>query len=1107
MSQQNNYDLLIQKLDQFTRKYYINQLIRGSLYTAALVLVLFLAFALAEHYFYFNPGVRKTLFYSFIGVSGFALAAWVFQPLMHYFRLGTLISHEQAASIIGEHFADVKDKLLNVLQLHAQSSGSENRELIVASINQKSESIKVVPFKKAIDLSQNRKYLRYAMPPFLILLGLLFLNPTLITDSTSRLIRNNEHFERPALFHFNLLESEDLEVVELEDFPITVEVDGEVLPEEVFIEVDNYQSRLVKEAPNRFTFKFNQVTRDTDFKLYATGVESRTFTLEVLKRPNMLGFEVELDYPGYTSRKDEKLESIGDLVVPQGTVIDWVFNARHTEVLDMSFAGEESRTTAERFADELFSFRRKAMKDESYKILLSNEQMSDAYSVNYGIRVIPDQYPKINVEPFVDSLDKKVTYFIGDASDDYGLRNLTFHYQVQKADGSQSPEEKVVISNPKAKQTSYSHSWDIRELALEPGDQVTYYFQVFDNDAVNGSKSARTNTMTYAKPTVEEYEQMEEENSEEIKDRLEKALDESRDIQQEMKRLREELLQEDEVDWQKKKELEKLLQRQQELQQQMQQAQEAFEENLENQQEFSETEESIQEKQEQMQKLFEELMNDEMQELMENIQELLEELEKDDALEMMEEFEFNDEELENELDRMLEMYKQMELELEMEKMIEDLEELAQEQEELSKETEEESKPSEELQKEQEEINEKFDELQKEMEKLEEKNDELENPKEMGDRDEEMENIEQDLDKSQEQLEQQENKDASKSQKSASEKMREMAQSMAMEMQSQAMEQMEEDMDALRQLLENLVGLSFEQEDLIDQFGISNINTPLYVELVQQQFKLEDDFRLIEDSLQALSKRVFQIESYVMEKVTDIKSNFNSSLDDLEERKKPQAADHQQRIMKGANDLALMLSEVMNQMQQQMSGMMAGSQMCNKPGGQGQGGKPKDKMSEGQQQLNEQMKKMSEGQQNGMKPGSKEFAQMAARQAALRKALEGKQRELQQQGKGASKELQEMIDQMNKIETDLVNKRLTNEMLKRQEEILTRLLKHEKAEREREYDNKRKSETARNYERELPPSLEEYLKKREAEIDLYKTVSPSLKPYYKYLVEEYYKSMQ
>jgi len=81
------------------------------------------------------------------------------------------------------------------------------------------------------------------------------------------------------------------------------------------------------------------------------------------------------------------------------------------------------------------------------------------------------------------------------------------------------------------------------------------------------------------------------------------------------------------------------------------------------------------------------------------------------------------------------------------------------------------------------------------------------------------------------------------------------------------------------------------------------------------------------------------------------------------------------------------------------------------------------------------------------------------------------------------------------------------MMKRQEQILSRLLEAEKAEREREFDNKRKAEAAAQQERKLPPSLEKYIKQRESEIELYKSVSPALRPYYKILVEEYFKELK
>lgn len=1119
MAQQNNYQLLIEKLDQFIRKYYINQLIRGGLYSVGLILVLFLVAAFLEHTFFFDTGMRKVLFFSFIGVSALALSYWVFRPLLHYFQLGKIISHEQAAQIVGDHFSNVKDKLLNVLQLKQQADQIGDKDLILASINQKSEEIKPVPFKAAINLSQNRKYLRYALPPLMLLLVLLFAAPSMIKDSTRRLIRNGEKFERPAPFHF-IVPEQDLSVVQYEDFPLSVKIEGDQLPNEVFINVDGIQHRLIKEANDLFSYRFSNVQKDTKFKLYSSGLESDNYTLEVLRKPNILGFEVKLDYPAYTQRKDEGLNSIGDVVVPVGTNIDWIFNAENTDDISLSFSSAESLTETKRFSDDLFSYKKRAMKSESYKLYISNEMLPNADSISYAITVIPDLYPTIGAEKFQDSTDQKLIFFVGEAADDYGLVSLSFNYRIKKEDGSEGEVQTVPMGQPTSKETRYDYTFDLNELELDPGDEVTYFFEVYDNDGVNGNKPARTNLMVFSVPTVDEYEAMAEENDEAIKQELKEALEESKKIQEDMRKMREKLLQEKDLDWQSKKELEKLMERQEELEKDVQKAKEKFQENIENQEEYTETDERILEKQEQLEELFEQVMDEEMQELMEQIEELMEQLEKDDALEMMEDMEYSDEEMEKELDRLLELYKQLEMEQEMQETIEKLEELAEEQEELSEETkeaeenkeemseEEQKEKQEELEQKQEELNEEMDKLEEKMDKMQEKNEELENKKELGEFEEQMEDIQEQMEQSQEQLQQQQNNKASESQKGASQKMREMAMQMAMQMQQGEMEQMQEDMAALRQLLENLVGLSFDQEDLIESFAGADINTPRYVELVQDQFKLQDDFKLIEDSLQALSKRVYQIESFVTEKVSEIKNNMRESLEELEERRKGPAGDHQQRSMKNVNDLALMLSEVMNQMQQQMSGMMSGNQMCDKPNGQQgkDGQKPQDRPGQGQEDLKKQLQNMQQRMKDGKGGSSKEFAQMAAKQAALRKALQEKAKEKERQGKG-DKQLQELIEQMDKVETDLVNKKLTNETMSRVEEIETRLLEHEKAERQREYEEKRKAETAQARDRKIPPSLEEYIKKREAEVEMYKTVSPSLKPYYKYLVEEYFKSLK
>jgi hypothetical protein len=1108
----DNYSLLIEKLDAFIRRFYINQLLRGALYTVGAVLGMFILLNLLEYYFYFGTGVRSFMLWGFLGLSGIALYQWVALPLMHYFHLGKVISHEQAALIIGDHFTDVKDKLLNILQLRQQSNNAIYAELITASINQKSNEIRLVPFQSAIDLAKNRKYLRYALPPVLLLLFLLLGAPNIIREGTNRLWHSSTKFEKPAPFKF-LVDVDSLKAVQFSDFTLKVTVDGTALPNEVFINLGNVQYRLNKDAANEFSYKFVNVQQNTDFSLFSGGFESRDYTLEVLRKPSILSFTTKLNFPGYIGRNAEELSNVGDLVVPQGTNIGWVFNAQHTDNLQLRF-GAEAGSEAKRFDDELFQYNRRALKDESYKVFLSNALLIGADSVAYTITVIPDLHPQISVEEFKDSSNLKQSFFAGDASDDYGLQNLTFNYQIKKAKGGQMPMTSVKVEKPAGKQVQYEYSWDLSNLTLEPGDEVSYYFEVFDNDGVNGSKSARTGIMNYRVPTMDEFRQQQADNSAEIKKDLDKAVKESLKIQEELKKLRDKVLQKKELDWQTRKEMERLMQRQKQLQTQMEEAKQSLEQNNKQQQEFQKPNDELQEKQEKLEQMLDETMSDEMKQLMEDIQKLMEEQNKDEALEQMEKMQDNTEDLNKELERLQELYKQLEVEQMLDQQIDQLEELAKEQEDLAKQTEEQQKDNKELEKDQQGLNEKMDDLTKKMEDLLKKNEELKRPKDIDNNKPEMNDAKEEMKDAKEDIGKQQNKSAGKKQKSAANKMKNMANKMKQNKESGDQKQMEEDIKAIRQLLENLVGLSFAQEQNMKDITNSTINTPHYVELTQQQFKIKDDFKIVEDSLQALANRQIQIESIINEKVSEIKSSLKSSIEELEERRVNTATEQQQRSMKSLNDLALLLADAMQNMQQQMASSMPGNQACQKPGdgkGKGKQGEPKDKMSKGQQGLNEIMKDLKERMEKqgkgapGGQPGSnsKEFAQLAAKQAALRNALRQLQKEKQEQGKG-SKALDEIMEDMNKIETDLVNKRLTNDMLKRQEQILTRLLEEERAEREREQDEQRQAETARQQQPKMPPALEEYLKKRRAEVEQFRTVSPALKPYYKQLVEEYLK---
>ena len=420
------------------------------------------------------------------------------------------------------------------------------------------------------------------------------------------------------------------------------------------------------------------------------------------------------------------------------------------------------------------------------------------------------------------------------------------------------------------------------------------------------------------------------------------------------------------------------------------------------------------------------------------------------------------------------------------------------------------------------MNKEFDKVKEKVSDLMKKNKELEVPKNLADDNEEkMDEIKQDMEKSSDELEKNKPQNASQSQKSAAQKMKSMANSLSMQMEGSSQEQHEEDLKAFRQLLENILTLSFDQEELMDKTNDVIVNSPAFAKVLKEQYKIKEDFKIVEDSLQELSKRVVEIQTFVNEKVSEIKKSIKNSIDKLENddlmpgrRDFPNIIKYQHESMKGLNDLALMLDEAMKQMQSNASGM-PGSGSCNKPGGSGKksgksgksGSQPMDKIVKGQKGLTERLKKMlqkGKGKTGGM---AREFAEAAKRQAELRKALEELQKQKQEEGKGAGNQLQKMIDEMNKIEEDLVNKKLDAKLIKRQQEITSRLLEADKADRIRGYDNQRKSKSATDKEKKMPPAVEKYLKERESQLEFYKSISPELKPFYKKLVEQYIKNLK
>ena len=1116
-----SYDLLIFKLDAFIRKYYKNQLIKGLLLTFTTLSASWLVFTGAEHFGHFDTGIRSSIFWTFMLVAALVLYRMVITPIAKLLRLGKTITHEEAARIIGTHFKNVSDKLINTLQLKAQADQlTDSNELLIASIQQKTQELQPIPFVQAIDFSKNKKYLRYALVPACALIIILFAAPSLLLDGSRRLVNHNTHFETPAPFSF-IITNDSLEVVEGNDFTLTVETEGKILPSEMFVEVNGKQFRLDGNGKTGFSHVFKSNRKTTTFRLLADGFSSSGYELNVLPNPSVLDFNVTLDYPAYTGKQDERVLNTGDLNIPAGTRVSWEFRSRNTDAMSIRF----SDTTLDMKSEgAVFKHSKMFVRPDQYTVTPSNELFVSQEPLSYSVQVVPDLHPSIRIEQQADSTSASLVYFKGDVRDDYGFSKLTFIYRFLKTEEGSTRDKKELSTslqvNRAAQQDVFFHAWDMQTLNIRPGEELEYFFEVWDNDGVSGPKSARTQPVVFKAPSAEELEKEAEENAEKLESDLQKSINLTKDLQKDLNKAAKDLVEKKNLTYDDRKKIEDLLKRQKELEKQVADIRKQNERNNNQEREFRKENEALREKKSQLEELFDKLMSDEMKKMLRELEQLMSELNKDELKEKIDQMKLDSKDLEKQLDRTLELFKQLEVEKKMEENIQKLEDLAKEQRELSEKTEQSKEISPDLKSEQQELNEKFDKLKQESKELQEQNKELEFPQEIPDPSQDMEEIDKDMEQSEQQMsgDKKQQKQASQSQKKAAEKMDKLAQKMRQQQQQQEMEQAEEDMQSLRMLLENLIRFSLDQETLMQDLKGIDVNNPRYTKLAQKQRELKDDAKVLEDSLFALSKRVVQIQNIVNTEIAAINYNLGKTILNLQDRFVGEARSDQQYVMTSVNNIGLILTEAFDQMQQEMQSkqQMQGNSSCKKPG-KGKPSPSAQKLRQMQQQLNEQMKAMKkkmEGQKKGEKgEGSKsggmseDLARMAAQQEAIRNELQQLSNMENKDGNGTLGDLDQLAKQMEQTEKDLVNRKINEETIRRQEEIMTRLLESEKAEREREQDEKRRSSEGRDLPNRNTSQFEEYKRLKMKEVELLKTIPADMNPFYKNLVNYYFQTLE
>ena len=900
----DNYNKILEKLNAFIAKFYTKMLLKGVLLFLAFGLLFFLVVLGVEYFLWLNSSGRLVLLILFVSVELFLVLKFIFRPLAFLLKWKRGLTNKEASLLIGKHFPEVDDKLLNLLDLAESKTESE---LLLASIQQRSADLSVIPFVKAIDLKDNIGYAKYLLLP-LFVFGIIWVSGDVVSyfSSYKRVVNYDLAYEPPAPFSFKLL-SENLDVLEGSSKIVSVATEGGIRPESMSIVVGDNEF-LLQLKQGFYQYEFTQPLESVPFYFVANGFRSKEYLLNVLAAPSIVDFNMILDYPDYTNKGDEVIRSTGNAVFPEGTRVSWKMKTKTTD--EVLFHLGDSILNFERSGDT-FSFDKRVFSDLDYELSISNANIDNYERLGYSFTVVRDAYPRLRVDQVLDSLNPNLSYYVGEATDDYQLSTVRLIYYAR----GQVDKKVMVLSNPNTNYNKFYYTFP-SGLELVEGEIYDYYFEVEDNDPIHNGKITKSQVFISSLLNDNQLRERELAFQRSILNNLDRSLEMSKEQQKTLREIKRQERENSTLSFSDQRRIKDFLKQQEVQEDLMKRFSGQLKDNLKKAEDNSKLKRLLEERLERQ-----ELEARKNESLLEELNKLAEKLNKDELAQRLEDLGKKQRNADRNLEQLLELTKRYYVQQKAQQLGEDLDVLSKEQnslvdKELGSEVEQIVQDS---------LSSKFEEISKEVEELVKDIAHLRKPMDLKLDMGKVEAVKKDQKDAMEELAKQPNGDKSSTdkvkakQRSAAKKMKELSENlMSAGSGGGGGSSTAEDAEMLRQLLDNLITFSFKQEGLYNSMVQTELSGSVNTAGIKKQQELRELFGHVDDSLFSLSLRQAELSEFVNEQITEVYYNLDKALESMAESEMYQGASYQKYVLNASNSLSDFLANVLENMQESMS---------------------------------------------------------------------------------------------------------------------------------------------------------------------------------------------
>ncbi len=826
----------------------------------------------------------------------------------------------------------------------------------------------------------------------------------------------------------------------------------------------------------RCAVTLRQINRSFDYYVIAGDLRTEVAKVNVVDKPRVSGIKLSLFYPDYTSLEpiviDENSGSFSAIVGSRVHMeLETNLPITNAELL-YADSSRQPLTVSSRTAETSLHIEQ----SKSYHIELTNHLgETNPDPIEYYITAIPDEYPTIDViSPGFDVnlTDDMYLPVLLRIYDDFGFSSLVLKYSTV-SHGQQSEEHVAVLHYSERIKTEgdVSFDWDLNPMNLYPGDYVLYYFEIADNDRISGPKISRTRQFIARIPSLDELIADIEGTTNEHLSNTEKLFQQGRELAERFENMSRKLRAKNKdafkTDWQETQEMQTLAEKNQELIKNIEELAREMNKSVDKVADNAMMNRKIVEKMEQIQKLFEEVATPEMKAAQKKLMEALKKMDRNQIQKAMEDFQMSQEEMLKRLERTMALLKKMQLEQKMEALVRKAEELLKQQNELNQKTDESKKESlpslskseNDLKKSLKKLKSEVNELRKLMAEAKQKDnksaDKFAEAMEKTDADMNMQ-------KMSDALSQQKKNQASKQGKKASKKLAEMLDEMQQQMMAMRGKNSGDNKRAMRMALADANTLSKDQEDLMEKAKSIGPRSAVLKDIATSEQNLASASTGLKNRIDELAMSSPFIGAELQMLIAQATEKMNMAVEGFYTGQTGQAQRLQRDAMSDLNKTAMRLMESMDKQSQ-----------CNKGGSCDKNTSKIESMCNKQNSLNQKTKKQCNkpsSNPGGMNQDSRnQLQRLASEQATIRKSMEELAKEFGQSRQILGR-LEQIAEEMKKIEEDLQSGNVGDETTQRQLRVYSRMLQASRSLQRKDYSEQRKATSAETQLMAVPGNL-------------------------------------